>query len=270
MQWEKLRADQFEEAVVETGGVCIVPVAVLEYHGSHLPLGTDVIIARHVADEVAKIEPAIVFPVVNLSSNFETKAFPGGIVVDNQLLFALFENICDEIGRNGCKKIMFISGHGGNKWFLPQFIMSMLDKGKDWVPYYCDARGVNPDSVGGYMNKELFNEIFDSEEYGHACEWEASEMLHIDPDLVDMGQAKKVDEQPREDLSHLKHMYTPMDWIAMQPELTRGTPGLSTAEKGRVFLEDQIKTLAELVALVKKDTRAREIYEDFNRRLYRG
>ena len=120
------------------------------------------------------------------------------------------------------------------------------------------------------MNKELFNEIFDSEEYGHACEWEASEMLHIDPDLVDMGQAKKVNERPREDLSHLKHMYTPMDWVAMQPELTRGTPGLSSAEKGRVFLEDQIRTLAEMVALVKKDTRAREIYEDYNRRLYRG
>ena len=270
MQWEKLRADQFEEAVVETGGVCIVPVAVLEYHGSHLPLGTDVIIARYVADEVAKIEPALVFPVVNLSSNFETKAFPGGIVMDNQLLFALFENICDEIGRNGCKKIMFISGHGGNKWFLPQFVMSMLDKGKDWVPYYCDARGVDPDALGGYMNKELFNEIFDSEEYGHACEWETSEMLHIDPELVDMDQAKKVNERPREDLSHLKHMYTPMDWVAMQPELTRGTPGLSSAEKGRVFLEDQIRTLAEMVALVKKDSRAREIYEDYNRRLYRG
>ena len=95
-------------------------------------------------------------------------------------------------------------------------------------------------------------------------------MLHIDPDLVDMDQAKKVNERPREDLSHLKHMYTPMDWIAMQPELPRGTPGLSSAEKGRVFLEDQIRTLAEMVALVKKDTRAREIYEDFNRRLYRG
>ena len=162
--------------------IAYIVAGALEWHSFHLPLGTDVIIARYVADEVAKIEPALVFPVVNLSSNFETKAFPGGIVMDNQLLFALFENICDEIGRNGCKKIMFISGHGGNKWFLPQFVMSMLDKGKDWVPYYCDARGVDPDALGGYMNKELFNEIFDSEEYGHACEWEASEMLHIDPE----------------------------------------------------------------------------------------
>ena len=115
------------------------------------------------------------------------------------------------------------------------------------------------------MNKDLFNKVFDSQEYGHACEWETSEMLHIDPEVVDMDAAAQVDEPPRDDLQHLKHMYTPMDWVAMQPELTRGTPGASTAEKGRVFLEDQIKTLAEMVALVKTDTRAREIYDEFNR-----
>ncbi|MAE61120.1 MAG: hypothetical protein CMJ49_07165 [Planctomycetaceae bacterium] len=74
-----------------------------------------------------------------------------------------------------------------------------------------------------------------------------------------------MDELPHDDLRHLKHMYTPMDWVAMQPELTRGTPGASTAQKGRIFLEDQIQTLAEMVALVKTDTRARENYDEFNR-----
>lgn len=269
MQWEQLRADQFEQAVKDTSGVCILPVGVLEYHGNHLPLGTDALIARYVAIQVAQLEPAIVFPVIHFSSNFETKALPGGITIDNQLLFALFENICDEIARNGCKKIVLISGHGGNKWFLPQFVLSMLDKDKDWVPYYCDARGKDPDAVGGYMNKELFYQVFESEEYGHACEWETSEMLHIQPELVDMDKAGKVEEPPREDLKHLKHMYTPMDWVGMQPDLTRGTPGYSTAEKGCTFLEDQIQTLAEMVKVVKKDTRAREIYEGYNQGIYR-
>ena len=269
MQWEQLRADQFEQAVKDTGGVCIVPVGVLEYHGNHLPLGNDAIIARYVAGEVAKLAPAIVFPVIHFSSNFEAKAVPGGIVIDNHLLFPLFENVCDEIARNGCKKIIFVSGHGGNKWFLPQFVMSMLDKGKDWVPYYCDARGKDPDAVGGYMNKDLFYEIFESSDYGHACEWETSEMLHIQPDLVDMDEARHVNEPPREDLDHLKHMYTPMAWISQQPHLTRGTPGSSTAEKGRIFLQDQIRTLAEMVTAVKEDQRAREIYDDYNRRIYR-
>ena len=93
-------------------------------------------------------------------------------------------------------------------------------------------------------------------------------MLHIAPNLVDMDEAKKVNKPPRQDLNHLEHMYTPMDWVAMQPDLTRGTPGLPSAEKGRIFLEDQIRTLARMVALVKKDTRAREIYDDYNRRVY--
>ena len=191
---------------------------------------------------------------------------PGGITIDNQILFALFENICDEIARNGCKKLVLISGHGGNKWFLPQFVLAMLDKDKGWVPYYCDARGKDPDAVGGYMNKELFYQVFESEEYGHACEWETSEMLHIHPELVDMDKAGKVNEPPRE---NLKHMYTPMNWVAMQPDLTRGTPGYSTSEKGDTFLKDQIQTLAEMVKVVKKDTLASEIYESYNQSIYR-
>ena len=269
MEWDKLLADQFEDAVKETGGVCIVPVGVMEYHGNHLPLGTDALRARYVANQVAWMEPAIVFPVVTFSSNYEAAAMPGGIVIDNQILFSLFENLCDEIARNGCQKIVFISGHGGNKWFLPQFVLSMLDKGKDWVPYYCDARGKDPDAVGGYMNKDLFAELFESNDYGHACEWETSEMLHIGSELVDMDAAGRVHEPPRGDLAHLEHIYTPMDWVAMQPDLIRGTPTAATAEKGRIFLEDQIKTLAGMVKAGKEDTRAREVYDEFNARIYR-
>ena len=269
MEWDKLRADEFEAAVAQTGGVCILPVGVMEYHGNHLPLGTDALRVRYVANEVARLEPAIVFPVVSFSSNYEASAMPGGVVIDQQVLFPLFENLCDEIARNGCKKIVLISGHGGNKWFLPQFVLSMLDKGKDWVPYYCDARGKDPDAVGGYMNKELFAELFESEDYGHACEWETSEMLHIRPELVDMDAATRVDEPPRQDLAHLEHMYTPTDWVAMQPDLIRGKPAAATAEKGRRFLEDQIGTLARMVKAVKEDARARQVYDDYNARIYR-
>lgn len=269
MQWENLAADEFEAAVTRCGGVCIVPMGVLEYHGSHLPLGTDILRAHRMACDVAAIEPAIVFPSVPFGANFESKIYPGGVTMDNALLFSLMENICDEISRNGLHKILLLSGHGGNKWFLPQFVMSLVDKGKDYVPYYLNARGVDPDAVGGYMDKDLFNATFESKDYGHACEWETSELLHIRPDLVHMDKAKEVDEPPRERLAHLANAYTPMDWFSRQPDLTRGTPGYATAEKGKIFWEQQVKSLAALVRAIKQDQVARELYDQFNGQIYR-
>jgi creatinine amidohydrolase len=127
MKWENLSADEFEAAVASTGGVCIL--GVLEYHGAHLPLGTDMLRAHRMACDVAEVEPAIVFPVVPFGSNFEAKLYPGSVMTENGLLFSLLENICDEISRNGLHKILLLSGHGGNKWLLPQFALSLLDPG---------------------------------------------------------------------------------------------------------------------------------------------
>jgi len=110
---------------------------------------------------------------------------------------------------------------------------------------------------------------FDSVDYGHADEWEVSEMLHIYPELVHMDKAAEVKEPPRDRLKHLPNTYTSMDWFSRQPDLTRGTPGLATAEKGKIFWEQQIKTLASLVKAIKEDKVAKELYEEFNKRVYR-
>ena len=269
VRWEELTADGFEAAVEAAQGVCILPLGVLEYHGNHLPLGTDMYRAHRMACEVAEREPAVVFPVLPLGANWEARPYPGGVALANNLLFSLLEEVCDEIARNGLKKIVIISGHGGNKWLLPQFGMQVVDKAKDYVPFYCNARGVDPDAVGGYMDVELFNRTFDSNDYGHACEWETSEMLHLHPDLVRMEAATDVDLSPRDRLDHLPNTYTPMDWFSRQPELGRGTPGPATAEKGRAFWEQQVAALAELAQAIKRDTIARDLYDEFTRRIYR-
>ena len=268
VQWQELTADGFAAAVEAAKGVCILPLGVLEYHGNHLPLGTDMYRAHRVACEVAEREAAVVFPVLPLGANWEARPYPGGVAVDNGLLFSLLEQVCDEIARNGLKKIVIISGHGGNKWLLPQFVMQLVDKGKDYVPFYCNARGVDPDAVGGYMDVELFNRTFESTDYGHACEWETSEMLHIRPDLVRMEEAD-VDLPPQDRLDHLPNTYTPIDWFSRQPELGRGTPGLATADKGRAFWEQQVSALADLVRAIKRDETAQQLYDEFNRRIYR-
>ena len=53
VRWEELSGEEFQAAVDKCQGVCILPIGVLEYHGPHLPLGTDMYRAYHVACETA-------------------------------------------------------------------------------------------------------------------------------------------------------------------------------------------------------------------------
>ncbi len=269
MHWEELSGEEFEAAVETSKGVCILPIGVLEYHGPHLPLGTDMIRAHRMACDVAKVEPAIVFPVLPFTMNTECKIYPGGVVTREQVMIDLLENICDEIARNGLHKIIMFSGHGGNKWFLPMFVQSMLDKNKDFIPYFLNNRGVDPQAVGGYMDFQVFRSTFETEVYGHADEWETSEILYLQPELVHLETVGDREWPPEDRLAHLPHSYTPMDWFSRQPDLTRGKPGPATAEKGRIFWQHQIESLAAIVRAIKEDTVAERLYREYNRRIYR-
>ena len=59
MFWEELNVNKFVESLDVTGGVCVIPLGCMEKHGNHLPLGTDVYIAREVAARAAKQEEFI-------------------------------------------------------------------------------------------------------------------------------------------------------------------------------------------------------------------
>jgi len=51
--FEELTAPDFVQAVAKSEATCIIPVGILEKHGPHLPLGTDLIDCREVARRAA-------------------------------------------------------------------------------------------------------------------------------------------------------------------------------------------------------------------------
>lgn len=146
MQWKNLSSLDFAEAVATCQGVGIIPIGVIEAHASHLPLGTDMFAAHWTACRAAEQEPMIVFPQYPFSINHETAHLPGGLVIKRDLAFALLENICDEMYRNGLRKIVLLSGHGGNRHFLPLFVQTLPEKAKPYTVYYAEflARQASP------------------------------------------------------------------------------------------------------------------------------
>jgi creatinine amidohydrolase len=257
MQWENLTSSDFAQAVQQCGGVGIIPIGVLEAHASHLPLGTDIFTAHFVACRAAEQEPILVFPQYPYSINHETAHLPGGLVIKRDLAFALLENVCDEMYRNGLHKIILISGHGGNRAFLPLFVQTLPEKAKPYVVYYADLPVVPEDEA-----------ITEHPENGHACEAETSMVRHIDDALV------KMDQVPPRPFTNLRRNqaieaaggYTQVDWYAQYPHMYVGDAHQATPEKGAKLLAYRIRLLVNLIRAVKADAVSPALVAEFNQR----
>ncbi len=114
MLWENLREEEFEEAIKESGGVCILPVGCLEKHGQHLPVGTDVIHITEIAKRAAEKEPVMIFPTMYFGEKTGAGEFRGTVIFSLELRLRILKETCREIARNGFRKILFYNGHGGN------------------------------------------------------------------------------------------------------------------------------------------------------------
>src|SRR5882724_2888145 len=133
--WEELTAADFRSAIQQSQGTCLLPFGILEKHGPHLPLGTDLLNVRYAALHAAEQEYAVVFPEYYFGQIAEAKHEPGTVAYSRDLQLALLQETTDEMARNGCKKVIIVNGHGGNQSLLPYFAQSQLDKFHDYVVY---------------------------------------------------------------------------------------------------------------------------------------
>jgi len=253
MHWEELTAAEFPEAVAASKGVCLVPLGCVEKHADHLPLGTDYINVKHLCQEAAKVEPAIVFPPYYFAQINCARHCPGTIAIKHGLLVDLLEACCDEISRNGLDKIVLVNGHGGNSNFLRFFCQIMLEKQRDYVVFLADLRPLSPD-VKAMLQSTVF---------GHADESETSRMLIARPDLVKMDKIGK-DGLP---LGRMKDfsgkLFTGIWWYADYPTHYAGTAEYATAEKGKAILQDRVNALVEAIRLVKTDDTPARLQAEF-------
>src|ERR1700747_134841 len=135
VHWEELTGPDFIQAIRQSGGTCLLPFGILEKHGPHLPLGTDLLDVRHAALAAAEQEYAVVFPEYYFGQIFEARHQPGTVAYSSRLQLELLQETTDEMARNGCKKVIIVNGHGGNENLLPFFAQAQLEKPHDYVVY---------------------------------------------------------------------------------------------------------------------------------------
>jgi creatinine amidohydrolase len=251
-RWEELTAPDFRAAIAESGGTCLLPFGILEKHGPHLPIGTDLLNVRKAALTAADHEYALVFPDYYFGQIFEAEAQPGTIAYSPQLQMQLLQETTDEMARNGCKKVIIVNGHGGNEHFLPYFVQTQMYRPHDYVVYLF---GLYSHAKGGPPRKTTVDM--------HAGESETSTTLYNFPDLVKMDQANTQSgaDQHRQHLPDT--LYTGIWWYARFPNHYSGDGSAGTKELGEYEMTQWENALVDAIKAVKADQDSLKIQNEF-------
>jgi creatinine amidohydrolase len=252
VHWEELTAADFREGIHRSQGACLLPFGILEKHGPHLPLGTDLLDVRYAALHAAEQEYAVVFPEYYFGQIAEARHEPGTVSYSRSLQLALLQETTDEMARNGCKKILIVNGHGGNESLLPYFAQTQLEKPHDYVVYVFDER--SPDH-GGPEKKTKIDM--------HAGESETSKMLVARPDTVHLDRAATESgaDQARQKIPN--DVYTGIWWYTRFPNHYSGDGSVATKELGEFQMNWWIETLVKAIRAIKSDDVSLKLQNDF-------
>lgn len=253
VHWEELTAADFREGIQRSQGTCMLPFGILEKHGPHLPLGTDLLDVRYAALHAAEQEYVVVFPQYYFGQIAEARHQPGTMAYSRNLQLALLQETTDEMARNGCKKILIVNGHGGNNSLLPYFAQTQLDKPHDYVVYVFSE--LEPPDKTGPPTKTKTDM--------HAGERETSNMLISHPDLVHMDRASS---ESGADLARQKlpeNVYTGIWWYTRFPNHYAGEGAAGNKELGQFQMNWWIDSIKKAIQAVKADDVSPKLQKEF-------
>jgi creatinine amidohydrolase len=251
-KWEELTAADFREAIGKAQGTCLLPFGILEKHGPHLPLGTDLLNVRYVSEHAAQQEYVVIFPQYYAGQIFEAKHEPGTIAYSAEMQLRLLQETTDEMARNGCKKVVIVNGHGGNENLLPFFAQSQLDKRHDYVVYVQWGHEATK-KVGAEKNGPDW----------HAGETETSNVLETHPDLVHMDRANSESGADQHRVKLPENVYTGIWWYARFPFHYSGDGSAATKEQGEADVQGWINTLVRAIRAIKADDESLKLQNEF-------
>ena len=112
MSWRDFAAADMSKVVA------VLPVAAIEQHGPHLPVGVDTFINEgYLARAVNRIPddmPVLILPVQPIGKSNEHIEYPGTLTLSMETVTRAWTEIGESVARTGCRKLIFMNSHGGN------------------------------------------------------------------------------------------------------------------------------------------------------------
>ena len=227
--------------------IAVLPVAAVEQHGPHLPVGVDTYIAEaylaRVRALLPKDTPALFLPVQTVGASDEHRAFCGTLTLSPQTALAAFIDIGESVCRAGIRKLIIINSHGGNIALIDLAARQLRVRHTLLAVHTSWGRFGYPKS---FSDAELTHGI-------HGGDIETSIMLAAYPDLV--RREKVADFKPATYAMERDYEYLRADFPAgfgwmtqdLHPSGAVGDASLATAEKGEAALDHGARAFVALL-----------------------
>jgi len=200
----------------------VLPLGACEQHGPHLPLDTDVAVAREVSRRaVAQLAPGhdvVLAPAQPYAASGEHEGFAGTVSIGHEAL----ELLLVELGRSACRwarRLLVVNGHGGNVAGLRRAVARLRGEGRDVAWWHCAVPGAD----------------------AHAGRAETSLMSAVRPESVRAG----AEPGRTEPISELMPALVRSGVRGVSPNGVLGDPSGSSAAEGREQLDALAAGLSE-------------------------
>lgn len=245
--WTDFAAHEFD-GLDPNKTIAILPIAAVEQHGPHLPVGTDTIINTSMIELLIERAPADmdlrILPVQAIGKSNEHIWAKGTITHTATNLIDAWTQIGLDVARSGVKKIVFINSHGGNEEIMG-IVARELRVRAGMLAVKSGWRFTPPDVLSDLERRHGI----------HGGDAETSLVLHFKPHLVDMTKAANFASIAARDEQQFKylrptgafgHTYA---WIAsdINPAGSVGDASVASAEKGRVIAEANVAGMLEVL-----------------------
>jgi len=261
MLWEELSSGEFENWVKKSGGTCVLPIGVLEKHGDHMPLGTDMYIATAISKKAAEQTSVVMFPYYFFGQIAEARHVKGTLAASHRLIMDALLEMCDEIHRNGFTKILILNGHGGNLQFLPFFAQQFPGLNRPYALYTYFLPSLTKEQREAIKTRSGEDCMGD-----HAGFQETSLIMHLRPDLVHMEKSKIPESNNMDRLKTIEDagVFTGFNWYAKYPYHFAGDPSRATAEHGAFIFDILVANTVNAINAVKADNVSWKLITEFN------
>lgn len=252
MLWQDLASPEFH--TIDRATPVVLPVAAVEQHGPHLPIATDRIIAEHFAGQLNERlgSSVLILPTVAVGCSEHHMSFPGSLTLRHDTFLSVCQQYLASAHAHGFHNFLVLNAHGGNRGICQVLLEKFgaehpncqIAVASWWRLAAEELLSLNESGMGGV---------------GHACEFETSLLLSIDPDLVrtDAIAPKNINstfEWAEEDLLRTSRasLYRSMKQITRSG--VWGDPTCASAAKGRkitAIVSDLLTTVVTEMAATK-------------------
>ena len=235
-------------AAVSERSILIQPFGSVEQHGPHLPLATDAIIveavARALVERHGDEHDLWLLPALRYTKSDEHASFPGTVWLSSTTMLAVVDDLARSLAMLPARRLVFLNGHGGNSALLNVACREVRRRYGllTFLAHVHTAQG------GGTHEGEHGMGI-------HGGMEETSAMLHLRPDLVDLG---KLSARVPEGLTRNRHVRfggrVGFGWLAEDfgPDGHIGDPRRANAELGKANFDAGVADLGEAMGEVAR------------------